>query len=419
MFTLRQYLDTLTEPDGLLRDLHGVEIRRDPAGRPRFVAGNSAAIFRVRYAGRECALRCWYRPQPTARLRALYGDELREKGLFVYRTPRSGEWVDVALCDWIEGPTLHEAATGAALRRDTGQLRRLSRAFDAWAASTVADDEAWGDLKPENLIVDTRGAIRPIDRDARFRPAFAGERSPELGTAAYQHPARTIDDFDARLDDYPAAAISATLAALALDPRLLDRYGTRDGLLLDPSLGSGDPARREALALFERQGDAPHYRIARLLASPTLRLPGLAALLEEAAREEEATPKAAPAGSPDAGKGQQGPATAKEPVAEKPTAHQAPASAEEPPELFVEAGLWGFRSGGRTVVSPLYDCAFDFTEGLAAVRLGATWHYIDPSGRTRISCPGCEAVKPFRGGQAEVRRDGRRFTIGREGKISE
>lgn len=325
MFTLRQYLLTLWQPHGLMRTLDTLEPLRDRTGRPLFAAGNSAAVFRVKYRGRDCALRCWFRPRSTERLRALYGDRLRERELFVYHTAERGEWVDAALCDWIEGPTLHRAACDAARQRDTERLHGLSRAFDAWAARAVADEEAWGDLKPENLIVDGSGAIRPIDFDARFLPAFAGERSPELGTA--------------------------------------------------------DPARREALALFERLGDAAHYRIARLLASPGLRLPDLPTLLRCAV---------AP-----------------------------PAPADEAPELFARDGLWGYRRGAETAIDPLYDCAFDFTEGLAAVRLGAAWHYIDTAGRTRLHCPGCEAVKPFRGGRAEVRRDGRCLAIDREGNISE
>ena len=88
----------------------------------------------------------------------------------------------------------------------------------------------------------------------------------------------------------------------------------------------------------------------------------------------------------------------------------------EAAELFVENGLWGYRTPEQVVVPPLYDCGFDFTEGLAAVRLGATWHYIDGAGRTRISCPGYEAVKPFRNGRAPVVRGGRRLEIDREGR---
>lgn len=47
--------------------------------------------------------------------------------------------------------------------------------------------------------------------------------------------------------------------------------------------------------------------------------------------------------------------------------------------------------------------------------LGDVWHYIDTTGRTVISCPGCEAVKPFRGGRAQIVRDGRRRQIDRTG----
>ena len=128
---------------------------------------------------------------------------------------------------------------------------------------------------------------------------------------------------------------------------------------------------------------AVQYRIAQLLTAPTLRLFGLAELLAEAVRE-------------------------------KPAARSG--TETETPELFVENGLWGYRTPEQVVVPPLYDCGFDFTEGLAAVRLGATWHYIDGAGRPRISCPGCEAVKPFRNGRAPVVRGGRRLEIDREGR---
>ena len=71
-------------------------------------------------------------------------------------------------------------------------------------------------------------------------------------------------------------------------------------------------------------------------------------------------------------------------------------------------GSWNQYVGGN---APLYDNGFDFTEGLAAVQLGGTWHYIDTAGRTRLSCPGCAAVKPFRGGKAQVVRNGERQEI--------
>ena len=55
--------------------------------------------------------------------------------------------------------------------------------------------------------------------------------------------------------------------------------------------------------------------------------------------------------------------------------------------------------------------SFDMPYSIDAVQLGGTWHYIDTAGRTRLSCPGCAAVKPFRGGKAQVVRNGERQEI--------
>ena len=54
------------------------------------------------------------------------------------------------------------------------------------------------------------------------------------------------------------------------------------------------------------------------------------------------------------------------------------------PQNRAHRGLHDLRveAVGDVYKRQLYDCGFDFTEGLAAVRLGATWHYIDGAGRT-------------------------------------
>lgn len=444
MFTLRQYLTTLADTHGLTRTLGEIEVCRDGKGRICYSAGNSAVVFRIRCEGRVRSLRCYmHHPRHLAEI---YGEKLLPQELFIYTSPAGGVWVDVVLSDWIEGVTLHEAVAAAAEAGDTARLRRFAAAFDRMAAALTADDWAHGDLKPENIVADNRGRLHLIDFDAMFLPAFAGRHSPELGTAAFQHPARTVRDFDASLDDYPAALISTALHALALDPTLYARYSDADGLLFTPQKIGTDAALCEVLALFERRGLAAQYRIARLLRSPSLRLPGLPQLLALAAETTETDEITGPeetknavntattgttgsgetAGStgPKRAMGAEETAGGNSGSAEGPAGDSADGTTEDPTdgavaeaaELFVENGLWGYRTPEQVVVPPLYDCGFDFTEGLAAVRLGATWHYIDGAGRTRISCPGCEAVKPFRNGRAPVVRGGRRLEIDREGR---
>ena len=215
MFTLRQYLTTLADTHGLTRTLGEIEVCRDGKGRICYSAGNSAVVFRIRCEGRVRSLRCYmHHPRHLAEI---YGEKLLPQELFIYTSPAGGVWVDVVLSDWIEGVTLHEAVAAAAETGDTARLRRFAAAFDRMAAALTADDWAHGDLKPENIVADNRGRLHLIDFDAMFLPAFAGRHSPELGTAAFQHPARTVRDFDASLDDYPAALISTALHALAPD----------------------------------------------------------------------------------------------------------------------------------------------------------------------------------------------------------
>lgn len=376
MFTLLQYLNSLYDPSGLTRTLGEIGVCRDTSGWLCYTAGNSAVVFKIRHEGRLKSLRCYTSAAPNRA--AIYGDRLLPGELFVYTAPDRGEWVDVVVDEWIEGTTLDEVISAAAEACDTARLAALSAAFDRLGLKMLSDDWAHGDLKPENIIVTSDDELRPIDFDASFLPAFAGMTSPELGTAAFRHPARTASDFDASLDDYPIAVISTALHALALNPALHEHYRDRDGLLFTPQHIASDPALKEALALFERRCLGLQYRIARLLLSPTLRLFGLAELLRF-----RVNPPAVP---------------------------------ETVPELFAEEGLWGYRTPREVVIPPLYDCGFDFTEGLAAVRLGRSWHFIDTAGRQVVDASACESVKPFRNGRARVVRNGRKLEIDRTGQ---
>lgn len=379
MHTLRQYLHTLDDPEGLTRTLRDLTPRRHADGRLHYVAGNSAVTFRVTVGGREKALRGYFNPPPH--LRALYGERLLERELYLFTSPQSGEWVDVVVSDWIEGVTLDSAIRKAAREGDTATLSDLSLRFDRLALQLLREEWAHGDLKPENILLTAEGELRLIDFDACFLPRFAGERSREIGTAAFQHPTRDTSVFDRFIDDYPAALISTALHALCLDPSLLQRHPA-DGLLFDPRHIARQQVWDEVMTLFENRGQAAAYHIARMLLSPIHRLPRLADLLDYIT-------------SPS---------------------HDDSSSL---PELYADDGLWGFRTPQRVVIPPLYHSGFDFTEGLAAVQLGHTWHFIDPHGTTQLSFAGCEAVKPFRNGRTKVLRGGEIFEYDSAGRLFE
>ena len=175
----------------------------------------------------------------------------------------------------------------------------------------------------------------------------------------------------------PIATISTTLHALALEPGLLAR--------LQPGRGTA------ALA--------PENRPARLCGPRrmprTVRKGGRCRPLSH--RPVARIPADAPA----------------ELEAARPIRRLRARNSGRPGQLFVRDGLWGFKIGER-VDPTIYDAGFDFTEGLAAVRTGRCWHFIDPTGAVAIDCSDCNAVKPFANGRAIVVRDGQRLAIGRK-----
>ena len=202
----------------------------------------------------------------------------------------------------------------------------------------------------------------------------------EIGTQQFQHPLRDKSTFSRDVDDYPIALIATALAAMALDPSIGRNIPNMDYLLIRPELAAKgeDEVLAKIEKLFAERGDVRHYRIAKLLSSPRLELPQLKSLLEH-------TPSIA-------------------------------ASAES---LTLEYynGLWGYAIDGRFVIPPLYDLAFEFSEGLALVRVGEEWHFIDERGEIAISCGRGSGIKPFRNGVTRIVREDGEFAIYRDGRI--
>lgn len=272
---------SLLQPEGLFRTLGEPRLCTDLFERPIVLAGGNAIVAQVELDGRLMRLKCYTTPAPK-HFDTIYGMRLHRREL---QLPQAGMTpLDVLAEAWIEGPTLDEAVRKACLKEDRNRLKTLSARFDHMAAAMLADDRAHGDLKPENIIVGPDGTLHTIDHDATFLPAFRGMRSPETGTPAYRHPARTAALFNERLDDFPAAVISVSLAALGHDPALHSCAASRECLLLDAdAVLCSTPLYRHVVRLFDACGDTAHASIARLAAAPTPEIPELIPLFASVA----------------------------------------------------------------------------------------------------------------------------------------
>ncbi len=346
------------------RTLKEPKFRRDEAGEMIYKVGNSALILNVWQDGRWCSLKCY--TYTLSCRKEIYGDKLLEGEIFISVDANSGVWLDALLEEWIEGETLGESLRKAVDCGDS--IADLSESFDRLALSLLEQDFAHGDLTTENIIVDCEGELHLIDFDSSYHPHLSATQSIELGTEAYQHPARTIDNFDHTLDDYSIALISTALTVLSLNPSLYARYQHGEGLIYNPAKIKNEPYI-ESLKLLSQAGEIFAYRIATLLRSPVPSLPELYPLMRLKVEGQH----------PDS----------------------------QPTTPLLKAGLWGYLNPhNREVIPPLFDAALPFSDGAAAVQIGTSWHYIDHRCRLIKNCHQYEAIKSPRNHQARVRQNG-------------
>ncbi len=342
--------------------------------RPKCHIGNSVIVFEVVCNGKPMSMRVYMRSHPN--LRAIYGDNYYPKELLVDNGNNDFTMADVVLCDWYEGITLQTQIER--LYRDTPKMSSLSRMFEDFAIRLLNERWAHGDLKPENIIF-SRDGLHLIDFDALYRENFSLNDCVESGTRQFQHPLRNQTHFGKQIDDYPIALITTALAALALDKSCGKSLQDSDYLLIQPSLAveGKDKMLDHIEKLFAEHGDIRHYRIAKLLHSPYPALPQLKNLLMA------------------------------NPIS----------TLSDTLSLEYYNGFWGYANNGKFVIPPLYDLAFEFSEGLALVQVGDVWHFIDTTGKVVINCGRGQGIKPFSGGTTRILREDGEYVIYRDGRI--
>ena len=356
IFSVSQYVLAVEHFNLMARTLASREIYaiyEDGNTKLKCSVGNSVLVFKVMCEGRKMAMRIYMKPHRN--LRAIYGENYYPKELLVSSDSDTYGLADVVMSEWHEGVSLQSKIEEVADK--PVKMEALSQMFEKFAIELLNEKWAHGDLKPENIILSKDG-LHLIDFDAMYREGFTVKECVEIGTKQFQHPLRDSSFFNKSIDDYPIALIVTALAALSLDKSLAKEVIDSDYLLIRPSLAVAgcDKMLDRIETLFAECGDVRHYRIARLLRSALPILPPLKSLLELTVRE---------------------------------------VAGEEPLVLEYYNGYWGFTRRGIFVIPPMYDLAFDYSEGVALVRVGDVWHFIDEHGRVVITCGRGKEIKPF------------------------
>ena len=383
MLSIADIVDAVAFPFSVWRTLGGLTAEMHD-GRPVYVAGNAAVSFRVRYRGERKMLKCYTRTNEN--LKAIYGDAYHAKELCVIDMVGRHHWVDCLLMDYVEGRTLDEAICAATTEEE---FVALAAGFDRMACELLSSERAHGDLKPENIIVRDDGSMVAIDWDNAFVPSFAGRRSPEIGTAAYQHPARTAEMFDKHVDDYSIAFISTLLHLMAVDESAAEHYRQlhepkfMPSEFINPNGWQATSKLADVLDIFARRGMAREYRVAQMLSSATPYISDLKRVMD---------------------------------FLRLPFRCDAEGVSLE----YGPHGWWGCKSGDEWIIPPLYSGGFEPTEGMALLELGAYRHFISlESGRVVASFDRATNVGPLRNGLTKIRNaNGEELVITREELIN-
>ncbi|MDQ2743027.1 MAG: hypothetical protein M3Z66_12130, partial [Chloroflexota bacterium] len=232
-----------------------------PLGLPRPITGNFASVYRVHCAGKDWAVRCFWREFDDLQQRyAAISAHLQSAQLpytvgFQY-LPRGikvrGQWYPILKMEWVEGQLLNEYVEQhlhdpAALRRLSGRWRDM-----VWALERAS--LAHGDLQHGNVLV-KNGELKLVDYDGMYVPALTGKGSHELGHQHYQHPLRSGRDFGIEVDRFSAWTIYLSLVSLAAEPALWTTAQAGDECLLLRKSDYDHPAYSSTLALLERHAD--------------------------------------------------------------------------------------------------------------------------------------------------------------------
>ncbi len=256
-----------------------------PLGLPRPITGNFASVYRVHCAGKDWAVRCFWRDFDDLQQRyAAISAHLQSAQLpytvgFQY-LPRGikvrGQWYPILKMEWVEGQLLNEYVEQhlhdpAALRRLADRWRDMVRALER---ATLAH----GDLQHGNVLV-KNGELKLVDYDGMYVPALAGKGSHELGHQHYQHPLRSGVDFGPGMDRFSAWTIYLSLVSVAAEPALWTAAQAGDECLLLRKSDYDHLASSSTLALLERHADPEVRRLterfAMALRCPPMQVPAL------------------------------------------------------------------------------------------------------------------------------------------------
>jgi len=280
----------------------------DQRGQPKVVSGDQAVVAQMtRSDGALRALRIPLSPDSGRGWPAHYGmihDQLPDAvKLWFPRAidvldgglPLGSQSVPAVLMEWIDGPTLLQAAHRAATDGNAAVLRALADALRDLAESFQTHEVVHGDLAADNLIVRVSGELVAVDLDSLAWTGYA-PRSMHEPTMVHRFRGRRASG--AQQDAFATLVLYVSLMLLAEMPELRERHGdpptAHGGAILFSSWDLADPATSRVFTDVRRRVDDEARRLVDLLRQACLsEAAGIPDILAEAFDGAPLSPHAA------------------------------------------------------------------------------------------------------------------------------
>jgi formylglycine-generating enzyme required for sulfatase activity len=239
--TISEYKAAVRNALKTLRTLKDYEPVLRPDGEPLFYSGGLAAVFKLKHreTGKFLALKCFHKDQENREARYkliseclidypsnyLVHYDYKDNEIFVNSSVAGNRGYPVLALEWAEGLTMGEFVSQCCHKRNEAALNKLVDEFNWFAFWLLSQPFAHGDLKPDNIIIRPDGSPVLLDYDGMYVPAMEGQDASEQGSPVYRHPARTIMDFNKRIDDFSLIVLMLELRILAANPQAVRNSG--------------------------------------------------------------------------------------------------------------------------------------------------------------------------------------------------
>lgn len=290
--SLEQYNLALQSPQLVLQDQelkHG-RLKINGLGLPLALCGGFALTYTVDVGAKTFALRCFHKESRelerryqaiSARLKQLASPYFLPFEFIPNGIRIQGAIYPIVKMAWAQGATLAEFLERE--HRNIEALQRLRQALTKLASFLEQHQIAHGDIQPENVMVSASGsAVQLIDYDGMFVAALRGSNATELGQINFQHPKRSANDFNEKLDRFSFLTLDVALQALIASPPLWTSSRSEPSAVVFRRNDLADPG---AAAVFQDViklpgSKTPAENLARVAAGSIADIPSLSDFIQ-------------------------------------------------------------------------------------------------------------------------------------------